>query len=68
MNTSHILINNKSLAKITRSGAVILSGLLLLTAVGCKKNFEQNATDGTGIPDSEIKLPTLLPQMVFLDT
>lgn len=63
MNTSHQLINNSSLTKFARSGAVILSGLLLLTAVGCKKNFEKNATDGTGIPDSEIKLPTLLPPL-----
>lgn len=63
MNTSYKFININRFKRFTNTGAIALCGLLMLTASGCKKNFEDYATDDTGIPDSEIKLPTLLPPL-----
>lgn len=63
MNTNHKLINSKNRIKTGWSYTAALSVLLLLTVAGCKKNFEKDNTDGTGIPNSQLPVTLLFPPM-----
>ncbi|WP_158797200.1 SusD/RagB family nutrient-binding outer membrane lipoprotein [Pedobacter sp. L105] len=63
MNTNHKLINSKSLTKSGRGYTAVICAVLLLTVAGCTKNFEKNNTDGTGIPLSQVSIPTLFPPL-----
>ncbi|HEY0176046.1 MAG TPA: SusD/RagB family nutrient-binding outer membrane lipoprotein [Pedobacter sp.] len=63
MNTKYKIINNRIRTKTGWGYTTIVCALLLLTIAGCKKNFEKDNTDGTGIPNSELQIPTLFPPL-----
>lgn len=60
MNTRY---THNLLQQTGRLGSTMLSALLLLIAVSCTKNYEKFNTDPTGIPNEQLKIPTLFPPL-----